>query len=207
MKKYTLLFIFTLLLINLHAQKRFNVGFKAGVSTSQVEGDSYSGFNKAGLDAGIFMVAKLKKNFTAQLEMIFIQKGSKHNSNPDNNDYSYYYMGLNYVEVPVLLQYRYKQVGVEAGPVFGYLISSKEYNENGPVYMPIPFEKDEVAVATAIVWHFYKNFSFDWRYENSVFAIRKFASGESRWYNPGQRNNVLAFTLTYQFGGDDGKTE
>ena len=125
-KQLLLLFAFSLLLLNGFAQKRFNVGVKAGVSTSQVEGDSYSGFNKAGLDGGIYVVGKFNDKWTAQMEMIFIQKGSKHNSNPDKNDYTYYYMGLNYVEVPLMVQYHQKKFGFEAGPVFGYLISSKD---------------------------------------------------------------------------------
>lgn len=201
-KRRIISFAFLLLTLAGAAQKRFNAGLKAGVSTSQVEGDSYSGFNKAGMDGGIYVTGKINDKWTAQMEMIFIQKGSKHNSNPDKDDYTYYYLGLNYIEVPLMVQFHQKKFAFEAGPVFGYLASTKEYNESGDIYSAQPFIKDEIAVATGICWTFYKNFSLDWRYENSVFAIRKFASGESRWYNPGQRNNVLAFTLTYQFGGN-----
>ena len=36
------------------AQQRFNAGIKAGLSTSQVAGDNYSGFDKAGFAGGFF---------------------------------------------------------------------------------------------------------------------------------------------------------
>ena len=208
MKKYTFLFFVLFIALSGFAQKRFNVGLKAGICTSQVEGDSYSGFNKVGFDGGIFLNAKFNDKWTAQFEMIFIQKGSKHIPNPDKNDTRYYYLGLNYMEVPVLLQYHLQKFIFEAGPGFGFLINSNEYDENGAVFAALPFHKMEFSGQAGICYSIYKNFSIDWRYSNSLFPIRGFKSGEWRWYNPGQRNNVLTFTLTYQFGTNtDAKSE
>lgn len=200
--KTTALIAFFLTAFAVNAQRRFTAGIKAGLSTSQVEGDTYGGFDKAGFDGGIFVTGKINEKWTAQMEMIFIQKGSKHNPNPDNGDYSYYYLGLNYLEVPLLLQYHQKKFTFEAGPGFGYLISNKEYNENGEVYQPLPFKSTEISASFGISYTIIKNLSLDWRYSNSLAAIRGYQSGGHRWYNPGQRNNVLAFTLTYQFGAN-----
>ena len=187
------------------AQNRFKFGLKAGLSTSQVEGDSYGGFHKAGADGGIFVNTRFREKFSAQLEMIFIQKGSKHIGNPEIGDGSYYYMGLNYIEVPVMFQYHQKKFTFELGPGFGYLISSSEYNEFGAVYMPLEFNKTEISAGIGVSFEIIKNLSINWRYSNSIVPIRSFRSGQTRWYNPGQRNNVLAFTLNYQFG--NAKTE
>jgi hypothetical protein len=205
--KKTVFIALLLFTFSTFAQKRFVAGVKAGLSTSQVEGDTYGGFDKAGLDAGIYVNGKLKEKWTAQMEIIFIQKGSKHNSNAENNDYTYYYLGLNYIEVPVLFQYHQKKFLIEAGPAFGYLINSKEYNENGEVFMALPFNSYEISAGLGISYAITKNLSIDWRYSNSLMAIRGFQSGGHRWNNPGQRNNVMAFTLNYQFGGKDAKTE
>ncbi|MDF2435951.1 MAG: hypothetical protein K0Q95_327 [Bacteroidota bacterium] len=201
----TLSFLF--LSLNIFCQKRFVAGIKAGLSTSQVEGDTYGGFDKAGLAAGITITGKMNEKWTAQMEMIYIQKGSKHNSNPDNGDFSYYYLALNYIEVPVLFQYHHKKFNFEIGPGFGYLINTHEYNENGDVYMALPFNSYELSASLGISYEILKNISINWRYTNSLAAVRAFQSGGRTWNNPGQRNNVLAFTLIYQFKGKDAQTE
>jgi hypothetical protein len=139
--------------------------------------------------------------------MIFIQKGSKHNSDPENGDLSYYYLGLNYVEVPVLFQYHQKKFTFELGPSFGYLISNSEFNELGEVYKPLPFNSTDIGGGIGISYSLLKNLSFNWRYSYSLLPIRDFQSHATIWNNPGQRNNVLAFTLNYRFGGKDEKSE
>lgn len=185
------------------AQKRFQLGLKAGISTTQVEGDSYGGFHKAGIVGGPFVNGKINDKWSAQFEILFIQKGSKHVGDPDAGDYTYYYMGLNYMEVPVLFQYHQKKFTFEIGPGFGYLISHQEFNEYGEVFKPVPFNNTEISGDIGVSYDLFKRFSINWRYSNSLLPIRKFRSGVGRWYNPGQRNNVLAFSITYQFGKND----
>lgn len=184
------------------AQQRFKAGLKAGLSTSQVAGDTYSGYHKAGFDGGGFVTGKLSEKWSAQFEIIYIQKGSKHNQNPDKGDFSFYFLQLDYVEVPVVFQYHQQKLTFEAGPGFGYLVKEREYNDYGDITGVSPFFKTEVSFNLGISYIIYKNLGMNWRYCNSFLAIRKHASGASTWYNPGQINNVLAFTLTYQFGNE-----
>jgi hypothetical protein len=185
--------------LSVHAQQRFTAGLKAGLSTSQVAGDTYGGFHKAGFDGGIFITGQLNEKWTAQMEMIFIQKGSRHNGDPENGDYTYYYLGLNYAEVPLMFQYHQKKFVFEAGPAFGYLISNEEYNQNGPSVYPHPFNSTEISLGFGISYILIKNLSVNWRYSNSILPIRAYQPATRRMDIPGQRNNVLAFTLTYQF--------
>ena len=102
-----IIFVFTLISIvfQCQAQQRFKAGIKLGLSSSQVDGDTYAGYNKAGIDGGIFVNGKLSEKWTGQLEMMYIQKGSKHTGNQDKGDYSYYLLQFNYLEVPVLFQF------------------------------------------------------------------------------------------------------
>jgi hypothetical protein len=201
--KNAVFFVFLLLAFSTQAQRRFVVGIKAGLSTSQVDGDTYGGYDKAGFDGGIFVTGKLNDKWTAQMEMIFIQKGSKHNSNPDEGDLTYYDLRLNYFEVPVLFQFHQKKFTFEVGPSFGYLISNTEYNENGEVYNPVLFNSYDIGGGVGISYDIIKNLSVNWRYSYSLLPIRDYQSGATRWNNPGQRNNVLAFTLNYRFGKDE----
>ena len=197
--------IFILLFLSAHvlispAQSRFRAGLKAGIATSQVEGDTYGGFDKFGFAGGGTLNAKLNDMWKLQFEILYIQKGSKHVGDANKGDLSFYLMQLNYVEVPLLIQYKQKKITFEAGPGFGYLISAREYTEYGEVINPIPFYNTEVNGSLGIHYEIYKNLGITWRFTNSILPIRKYASGASFWFNPGQRNNVLAFTLTYTFG-------
>lgn len=205
--KNAVFIMFLVLTLTAQAQKRFKVGIKAGLSTSQVDGDTYGGYNKAGFDGGIFVTGKINDKWTAQMEMLFIQKGSKHNSNPDEGDLSYYDLRLNYMEVPILFQFHQKKFTFEVGPSLGYLISNTEYNEFGEVYKPVPFNTTEIGGGIGISYDLIKNVAVNWRYSYSLLPIRDYQSGVTRWNNPGQRNNVLAFTLNYRFGGKDEKSE
>lgn len=201
MKRIVFFFLLVVVFQNsIHAQKRFRAGIKAGLSTSQVHGDTYGGFHKFGVDAGILVVGKLQEKWTAQMEMIFIQKGSRHYGNPDAGDYSFYQMDLNYIEVPLLFQYHHKKFTFEAGPGFGYLISAKEYDTYGEIHNAKPFKTTEITLGGGMSWELFRNLSINWRYSNSIVPIRTFRAANSKWDNEGQRNNVLAFTLIYMFG-------
>jgi hypothetical protein len=200
MKKKLLLFFILFSSCVTRAQQRFIAGIKAGISTSQVAGDTYSGFHKAGIVGGVSLTAKLNEKWNAQFEMLFIQKGSKYVGDYNKGDYTFYLMKLNYLEVPLLVEYRQKKFGFEIGPGFSYLISGREEDYSGDITNALPFNKTEISLNIGISRVLYKNLGITWRYSNSVSSIRSFASGASRWYNPGERNNVLAFSLTYKFG-------
>lgn len=201
MKKNAFIFIlFFFIASEMYAQNRFNPGLKAGLSTSQVDGDTYSGYDKAGFDGGAFVTAKVSEKWNAQFEIIFIQKGSKHNSNPAKGDYTYYKLQLNYIEVPVLAQYQHKKFTFELGPGFGYLLKAREENEAGEITGSRPFYNSDANFNVGISYTIFKNVGINWRYSNSFLAVRNHESGKGPWYNPGQINKVMAFTLTYQFG-------
>ncbi|MDQ3049226.1 MAG: PorT family protein [Bacteroidota bacterium] len=201
MKKLFILTVIFLICINtIDAQKRFLAGIKGGLSTSQVAGDTYTGFDKVGLIGGGFVRAKLNEKWTTQFEIIYIQKGSKHNSNPEVGDFDFYLLRLNYIEVPVLFQYHQKKFTFEAGPGFGYLQKVEEFDEFGVYISRQPFINTEISFNFGISYNLFNNFDVTWRYTNSLNALRRHVSGARRWYNPGQQNNVLSFTLSYHFG-------
>lgn len=186
--------------VKMNAQDRFKAGLKAGISTSQVEGDTYGGFNKAGFAGGATITATLNEKWNAHFEMLFVQKGSKFVGDVNKGDTRFYVMQLNYVEVPILFQYKQKKFTFEAGPGIAYLISGREYDFYGIVQNALPFKKTELSASIGVNYTIYKNLGINWRFTNSLLPIRGFYSGASTWYNPGQRNNVITFTATYTFG-------
>ena len=188
------------------AQSRFVPGLKLGMSTSQVHGDSASGFHKAGIAGGATLTTHFNKKWTAQFEIIFIQKGSKQVfSSAVSDSWYYYFLSLNYVEVPVLVQYHYKKFTIEAGPAFAYLINEKEWFNEQDLTGVHPFKSTEISGSAGISYLLLKRLGISCRYTNSLISIRDLVGGTGKWDTEGLRNNVLAFTFTYQFIPDDSK--
>jgi len=129
MKQFTrygiILLIFLLPALNLKSQN-FNGGILAGVAGTQVAGDGYYGFHKAGIFAGGFVNLQVSEHSSFQMELEFFQKGSR--ENPDSaNNYNQYLFRVNYIELPVLYQYTFnKRFKVEAGPSLGFLVGYYE---------------------------------------------------------------------------------
>jgi hypothetical protein len=199
----TIVFLLALFVVQVQAQQRFRAGIKAGISTSQVSGDTYSGYNKAGFAGGGFVTGTFNEKWTGQFEILYIQKGSRHNGNPDKGDYNYYFLQLDYVEVPLLFQYHQNKFTYEAGPGIGFLVKQQETFNFQNLTGVRPFNKNEVCINLGINYMIFDNLGISWRFSNSVTSIRTHASGARRWYNPGELNDVLAFTLTYRFGHND----
>ena len=111
--------------------QRFKAGLIGGLSTTQVAGDQLSGFNKAGVIAGGFVNNPVSDKSSIQMEIIFIQKGSRKPLQPDK-DNEYYVMRLAYFEVPVLFKYQVSsKINVELGLSIGALMFSEEEDQLG----------------------------------------------------------------------------
>ncbi len=94
--------IFLLAISALFAANAVSQSFYGGVAlggvTSQVDGDGNNGFHKFGFTGGGFVGLKLSDIFDIQLEIKYIQKGSK--SSVD--DLSSFKIRLDYVEMPLV---------------------------------------------------------------------------------------------------------
>ena len=178
----------------------FKGGLTAGLSASQFDGDTYSGYNRAGLIAGGFVGLKISEKITGQMEMKFIQKGSHKSPNPDIGDYKTYNLRLNYIEVPFVLKYKYKDKLIfESGLGFGYLYDYKEGDEYG-LHSDIPFHKFELSYHLGGYYQLLERLSVNVRYSYSLLPVRQNIPGENRFlFSRGQFNNVIGFSFYYQF--------
>lgn len=202
--------------ISLHAQQ-FKAGLIAGVATSQVDGDNYAGYNKAGFLAGAFVSRKPSEasKWTALLEITYIQKGSRKPPHPDKGDYTSYKLNLDYAEVPVLIRYDFgipdssesggMKFSLEAGIAFGALVHSYEEDSYGALPGGVPFQKADYSTIFGLNYHVSTHISFNARTEYSIVPVRKGAVAQyhQNWtYNflkPGFYNNLLTFSFRYQF--------
>mgnify|MGYP002628937209 CR=1 FL=1 len=194
------------LLLSFHGlnAQGFKAGIQLGITGTQVTGDRLSGYNKAGLFGGSFVNIPVGKLGDAQLEINFIQKGSRKNAKPSDGIYTSFLLRLNYIEVPVMYRFDiWKQLKIEAGGQFAYLINSRQFDENGEFYeVPgVPdFNKYDISVLAGLNYKINDNWGFSFRYSYSVLAIRpKPFNNNGLNYDGGQYNDVLCTTFQYYF--------
>jgi hypothetical protein len=181
----------------LHAQK-FDAGILAGLSTSQVDGDHLSGFNKAGIKAGGLVNRKLGNKTALQFEIEYIQKGSRRPVNADNE---YFLMRINYIEVPLLFNYFLgKKWNLEAGIAFAALLSSYQEDETGEIENAPDFNRVDYLLCGGTNYFITDHFLFNVRYSYSITSMRAKDENYSFYYlTGGQYNKVLAFAFAYIF--------
>ena len=194
--------------------QQFQAGILSGISTSQVDGDTYAGYNKLGFTAGGFISTKIssKGKWNASFELNYIQKGSRKNPHPDKGDYTSYKLKLNYIEVPILLTYSFTTIdslggrsqerhfSLEGGLAFAVLVHSEEEDMGGPVFNASSFQKYDYSAIVGLNYFITKHIGFNVRTEYSVSPVRK-GGTSSYYYNwthnflkPGFYNNLIVFT-------------
>ena len=177
--------------------QRFNGGVLAGLSASEISGDRLEGPNKAGIYAGGFVNTYFSKKSSFQMELNFIQKGSR--DNPDSVNYDSYILRINYVELFLHYKWDFSRIfALEVGPSLGVLISSYE-EANYQVLTEPPFQPIDLSGNIGLFVKLSERWKFNLRYSNSILAVRPHSSGQTYKWNKGQYNEVLSFTFHYQF--------
>ena len=192
MKRLVLLSIPLFLLFTSHSQNaRF--GLKAGLNISNINSNYTGNLDpRSGLNAGALVNIPLQYSWAVQPEIYFSSQGAKYYSYNDGYEHQ---LVLNYVNVPLLIQYKLRGgVFLETGPQVGFLASAKDKIggiETGNVY-----NSD------------FKNIDFSWSFGLGYKSVS--GLGVDLRYNPGisnvnnlgneiLHNNVLQLGLFYLF--------
>ncbi len=194
-----ILSLITFVFLNIAAYCQFNFGVIGGFNGSQVSGDDLGGFNKFGGFGGIYTNIDASDNLNIEMEMVYTQKGSRKQARPNKFDFNSYLLQLNYIEVPLLFNFKVKGLGIEIGPSVATLLSFKEADQNGVFVSTRNFFKTEASFNAGVQYSFNKNLKGVFRFTNSVIPIRKHASGATYRLNLGQYNTVLTIMLKYSF--------
>ena len=203
-KKFAIILSCGFLTFSIQAQD-FGGGVILGLSTSQVGGDDLAGFHKAGLLLGVFANKSITELLSFQMEMTYIQKGSK-NPNMNNAEHPNYLkqdISLSYIEVPLLLQYNQSdKLKIEGGVLTAYLVDGYYNDFNGKIpNEPNPFISYDIGLLLGINYKYSENISLNTRIGNSILPIGS-EDYENQVYNSskkGKYNSVLSFALHYNF--------
>ena len=188
------------------SSQEFHGGVIAGLVGSQVAGDNYSGYKKAGIYAGGYVGWEFTKHSGLQLELTYFQKGSRENPTEKNN-YQYYLFRANYIELPVLYLYKLNKFFFFGGPSIGFALGYFEENDvmvisdypEDPNYNP----PAALSLQINIGFRFFitEKFGFDFRTNNSLLNIRTENRTGDVWrlWGYGQFHDALVLSLFYQF--------
>jgi hypothetical protein len=184
------------------SQLEFSGGLELGVSTTQLSGDALSGFDKFGLSAGPFIRTTFSEKSSAKLGILYLNKGSKKNADPDNGDLITYAIRLNYVEVPITYSYSINNIRAEGGLAIARLVSSSELGTDGRERDFIfPFEKMDFSVVLGASYYFSENIFVNGRWSQSIIPVRKSPNvlNSASFYEAGMYNTAFQLMFGYEF--------
>lgn len=196
--KYTIIIILIVITssYNLYAQE-FKSEIYGGVIASQIDGDRYAGYNKAGLIIGGAVSKDFNKKWAWQMGLRYSQKGSKFSNNKSSK---YYKAVLHYIDLPVTIRYyQNKKISYELGLSFNYLIKALEDKGGYGLEDAYPsFNSFELASVGGVYYHFTKKLSIGGHISYSILPIRPYSSGNEAFMDKGQYNNLFYFAMYYK---------
>lgn len=191
-------------------KQRFLAGVIAGVNTSQIDGDYYSGYDKPGFFIGAQGAARLTRDIDLVVELLYNQKGSFGNYKPGAFAVQKrpHELELHYAEVPFLIRFNRDQelFRIELGFSYARLIQTNiteqtlllDYN-----YTDISdqFNTNEFNLIAGLGFNLFKNFSVGSRF--NVAATKMYFNDEFEEYattvRPYDNFEPFAAFRNYQF--------
>ncbi len=185
----------------------FKAGAIGGATFSQVQGDTYAGFNKIGIVGGLYVSRSFTDIWAGQFEIVYKQKGSRHNPNESKGDYTIYKLNFDYIEVPLLAKLRLNDILFEGGASLGLLINSSEEDQYGEISSIYPFEDYELSGLVGVGYQFHPKMYVNLRWSHAFTRVRKAYGGALDNQKPlhwmdgklGQYNQSISLTLYYEF--------
>jgi hypothetical protein len=125
--KKVFLAIVVLTTVSFAAQSQIKYGLKAGANFYQLSGKDVedAGFDegrkmKIGIAGGAFVNIPINETFSVQPELLYSMEGNKQEIDDATGE-----LKLNYVNIPIMLQYNASGFYAELGPQVGFLTSAK----------------------------------------------------------------------------------
>ena len=190
MKRIIIFILSGFIFFTSNAQKTY-FGIKGGLNVSSLHfGDNTSLDSKIGFHVGGLAHIHASKTWAIQPEIFYSLEGAK-GTLPNNNKLTY---NLNYINVPVLLQYFFDNgFRLEGGPQMGFLLSAKTKTGNLTVDNK-GFESTAFSIPLGIGYLTAEGLGFDARY---VFGLSNINDNKN---GPTIQSNVFQFGIFYQFG-------
>ncbi len=196
--KFILIFITISLFASIAYSQPFEGGFFVGFTASQIDGDTYSGYNKPGLTAGAYISRDINYSLNWKAELRYAQRGAYNKGT--EQDPSYYKITLHYIEIPLVFQYEvFSRTRLDLGLAPDIYLFHREEDEYGelreedyPAFHPVG-----LGALAGINYNLNERWIAGVRYNYSIVPIRSHPSGQTYLLNRGQYSNVLSLTIYY----------
>jgi opacity protein-like surface antigen len=188
--------------------KLFYGGVVLGINPSQIDGDNYAGYHKAGLNTGLAAYIKMSSKVVASVELLYSQKGARnvemYNSPAVGSVPIMYSAKLNYAEIPVMVHYSVaERLYLGVGASYSRLISDKEfmdsYTSGTTNTLENTYRKQDYNYLVAVSYQLYNNFFARARYQYSMISIRDAQNIPVQFGTPRQFNNLFALQFVCLF--------
>jgi hypothetical protein len=182
-----------------------------GLSSSQISGDGTNGFVQFGAYAGIGAEATINESWSLHGNLLFNQKGAR--VYKSSNNFNTYRLRVNYIEFPILLDYKYQKISGQLGPYLGVKINQKERTQFGITENAREFKSFDFGIQAQISYQLKERFKLSLAFQNSILPVRQhdsqmafppsnFVLGEfhQKLLNKGQYFTTLMLYLSFSFG-------
>ena len=176
----------------------FKAGLVLGLNAGQIDGDGFAGYNKLALQAGVEVAYRVNDLWMPSVGIFYNQRGSL-TSSGITSLYGVTHYQLDYVEVPLMLNYIDGGIRISAGLSYGRLIdidilldAVDETAERAPYYLD-----NDYSVVLGFGYFIDDHWGFDFRWTRSMLSIVDVEVGNA--INQRQVNKYLSFRTTYLF--------
>jgi hypothetical protein len=178
--------------ISATASAQARIGLKAGGSLTNMTGSDVSNAgNKFGFHGGLVANLGFGGPLSVQPEILFSMKGYQ---NPDNSKQK---INLNYIDVPVMLQYNADGLFFEAGPQIGFLASAKSTDGSRDTDVKDLFQSVDFGYAVGLGYKLETGPMIGLRYNGGITsAFKDIANTTIK-----ARNSAFQLYVGYMFGG------
>ena len=197
MKKEIYTLILSLLSYTFGFGQAFTGGITGGFSVNQMDGDGYKGYNMLGFTGGAYVQTNKSGKWQMQGEIKYFLKGAEQIL-PANA--SFYKVHLNYVQVPILLQYFLSEkLFPEIGIATGYMFWAREDKDGSGFVSPDkPYKKVEVSFEAGLNFQVTKSIRGNIRLSYSILPVHSFPGDQTYYFDRGEYNSSLSFNLYYR---------
>ena len=163
------------------------------MNISQIDGDDLAGFHKVGINGGGYVSAVLSDRWQLSIEMLYSQQGSRL-SNNDPLSATFDKIQLNFVEVPVLINFLEWKFHVQGGIAYHRLIDSKLIEVTGvDVSDNFPLNEGTLGIIFGATYFPSDRWGYNFRWTKGLQDLQE-GTGNPRWV---VRN--ISFRILYRF--------
>ncbi|MEZ4688019.1 MAG: outer membrane beta-barrel protein [Bacteroidia bacterium] len=190
-----ILFIAVICFTSFSFSQNLGGGWVVGANISQVDGDAQAGYNQVGLSTGAYVQFQLTDWLQVQPEMLYDQLGARSKDGFLNTRFNYIsFPAMVNATVSIDFGDNIRDLNLQAGPVFGVLMSAKDGLNNIP--QTDSYRRLDIRYAAGATFELSSDVIFAARIH---YSARSIAKGVLPGFGSGPYHNYVHFSIRWNF--------